>query len=115
MIEIAGGRYVFDDLVDEDGGQTSIAISMEEFYAKAVDADYLIYNGTIDNPIESTEELLAKSELFQDFRAVQEGNVWTTGKDLYQATDIVGRMIKDLNLMLTDGDPSEMTFLKKID
>ena len=62
----------------------------------------------------SMDELIGKSELFADFKAVKEGNVWTTGKSLYQATDIVGELIRDLNLMLTDGDASQMTFLTKV-
>ena len=84
---------------------------MEEFYTQAIDADYLVYNGTIDDPINSVDELLQKSELFADFKAVKEGNVWCTGKYLYQATDIVGELITDMNLMLTGGDESKMTFL----
>ena len=87
---------------------------MEEFFASAADADYLIYNSSIDNPVESIEDLLAKSELFADFKAVQEGNVWCTGKYLYQATDIVGNLITDIHLMLTDGKTEEMTFLYKV-
>ena len=84
---------------------------MEEFYAVAQDADYLIYNSSIDNPIESVEDLIAKDELFREFKAVKEGNVWCTGKYLYQATDIVGNLITDIHLMLTDGEESQMTFL----
>ena len=113
MIEIAGGRYAFADLAD-DSGKTNVSLSMEEFYATAVNADYLVYNAAIDSPIQSIDELLGKSELFADFKAVKEGNVWTTGKSLYQATDIVGELIRDLNLMLTDGDASQMTFLTKV-
>ena len=87
---------------------------MEEFFASEADADYLIYNSSIDNPVESMEDLLAKSELFADFKAVREGNVWCTGKYLYQATDIVGNLITDIHLMLTDGKTEEMTFLYKV-
>ena len=47
MIEIAGGRNAFADLQD-DSGKTSVAITMEEFYNTAADADYLIYNSSID-------------------------------------------------------------------
>ncbi|NCB92783.1 MAG: ABC transporter substrate-binding protein [Clostridia bacterium] len=115
MIEIAGGRYAFDDLEDDESSRSSVQMSMEEFYATAVDADYLVYNATIDSPISSMEELLAKSDLFEDFKAVKEGNVWSTGKYLYQATDIVGNLITDLHLMLTDGDTSNMTFISKIE
>ena len=65
--------------------------------------------------IHLVDELLQKSELFADFKAVKEGNVWCAGKYLYQATDIVGNMITDLHLMLTGGDASQMTFMTKID
>ena len=89
-------------------------MSMEEFYAAAADADYLVYNATIDNPIQSVDELVAKNELFEDFKAVQEGKVWCVGKYMYQATDIVGQLITDFHLMLTDGDEKDMTFLTKV-
>ena len=36
-------------------------------------------------------------------------------KSLYQATDIVGEMIRDLNLMLTDGNEEDMTFLTRVE
>ena len=114
MIEIAGGRNVFADLQD-DSGKTSVAITMEEFYNTAADADYLIYNGTIDGQVNSISELEAKNELFSEFKAVKDGNVWYTGKNLYQATDTVGELIKDMHLMLTDGDASQMTFLEKME
>lgn len=115
MIEIAGGRYVFGDLENKESDSAAVDLSMEEFYAVAQDADYLIYNSSIDNPIESIEDLTAKDELFQEFKAVKEGNVWCTGKYLYQATDIVGNLIADIHLMLTDGDESQMTFLYQVD
>lgn len=114
MIQLAGGTYAFPDLIGEEYNSASVSLSMEEFYATAVDADYLVYNAAIDSPIGSLDELLAKSELFADFKAVKEGNVWTTGKSLYQATDIVGEMIRDLNLMLTDGNEEDMTFLTRV-
>ena len=60
-------------------------------------------------------ELEAKNELFSEFKAVKDGNVWYTGKNLYQATDTVGELIKDMHLMLTDGDASQMTFLEKME
>ena len=115
MIELAGGRYAFPNLLGEEYTSASVSLSMEEFYATAVDADYLVYNAAIDAPIGSLDELLAKSGLFADFRAVKEGNVWTTGKSLYQATDIVGEMIRDLHLMLTGGDEGAMTFLTRVE
>ena len=114
MIEIAGGRYIFPDLKNTEGTGSSVRLTMEEFYNQAVNTDYLIYNASIDSPITSIDDLLAKSDLFADFKAVKDGNVWCTGKQLYQATDIVGELIKDVHLMLTDGDEKDMTFLTKV-
>jgi iron complex transport system substrate-binding protein len=115
MIEIAGGRYAFPTLGTElDTQRSTVSLTMEEFYATAVNSDYLIYNASIDQPLSSIDELIDKSMLFADFKAVREGNVWCTGKYLYQATDIVGSLITDINRMLA-GEDEGMTFLYKID
>ena len=114
MIDIAGGKYAFADL-KTDQTASSIQITMEEFFATAVDADYLIYNGSIDTPLTTVDDLIKKDQMFAEFKAVKEGNVWTTGKSFYQATDIVGQMIRDVNVMVTNGDQSEMTFLNKVE
>lgn len=115
MIEIAGGKYIFDNLENTENESSSVSLTMEEFYATAVNADYLIYNSSIDSEIQSIDELIGKNELFADFKAVKEGNVWCTGKYLYQATDIVGNLIGDIHLMLTDGEEKDMTFLYKVE
>ncbi len=114
MIEIAGGRYVFDDSLTGESTRSSVSITMEEFYNAAVDADYLIYNASIDAPLNSVADLMGKSALFADFKAVKEGNVWSTDRYLYQATDIVGSLITDINRMLL-GEQEGMTFIRKID
>ena len=114
MIDIAGGKYIFSNLKNTESKSASVELSMEEFYSKAEEADYLIYNATIDSPINSIAELTAKNGLFKDFKAVKNGNVWCTGKSLYQATDIVGNLITDIHLMLTDGDEKDMTFLYRV-
>ena len=113
MIEIAGGRYIFQDLSDPESNRSTVSMTLEQFYAAAVDADYLIYNAAIDNPLPSVDALLAKSNLFSDFKAVREGNVWCTGKYLYQATDIVGSLITDIHHMLT-GQEDGMNFIYKL-
>lgn len=113
MIEVAGGRNAFADLQD-DSGKTSISITMEEFYNIAVDADYLIYNSSIDSSVKSIDDLLAKDSLIADFKAVKEGNVWVTDDSMYQHTDTIGELINDLNLMFTDGNEEDMTFLHKL-
>ncbi|MBQ9321014.1 MAG: ABC transporter substrate-binding protein [Eubacterium sp.] len=114
MIEIAGGQYIFSDLEAAAGSSAAVNLSMEEFYATASDADYLVYNASIDAPLNGMQDLLAKSDLFSEFKAVQDGQVWTTDKNLYQATDSIGQFIKDLHLMMTDGKEDEMAFLKRV-
>ena len=115
MIELAGGVYALEDVqVLQDSARSSVNLTMEEFYAAAVDADYLVYNGTIQVPIHSIDELLDKNSLFAEFKAVKEGNVWCADKYLYQATDIVGQLIRDFHHMLTDGDEEKMTFIYKV-
>ena len=113
MIEIAGGRYALRDIVDPDSSRSSVSTTMEQFYDAAVNADYLIYNASIASPLNSLDELYALSGLFHDFKAVREGNVWCTGKDLYQETDDVGELIVDIHKMLNgEGD---MRFLTHIE
>ena len=114
MIELAGAKYAFGDIADPSQSSTTISLTMEEFYATAVNADYLIYNASIDQPIKTINDLLGKSQLFTDFKAVQEGNVWCTERNFYQASDIAMQMIGDINLMITTGDQDKMTFLHKV-
>ena len=113
MIEIAGGRYALGGIVDPESSRSSVSITMEQFYDAAIDADYLIYNASIASPLGSMDDLMRLSSLFADFRAVREGNVWCTGKDLYQETDDVGELIVDIHNMLTgEGD---MRFLTRVE
>ena len=117
MISLAGGTYAFEGLENPNPESTSgsVTLSVEEFYAKAKDCDYLIYNAAIDNPLNSLSELLDKGRVFADFKAVKEGRVYTTDKYMYQATDIIGELIRDIHKMLTEEEPSDMLFLKHIE
>lgn len=112
MIEIAGGNYISLGKEDPESRRSSVSVTMEEFYNAAAGADYLIYNSAIDDPIYTVDELIAKDSLFADFKAVQNGNVWCTGKYLFQATDITGDLIVDFHHMLTGGE--EMRFLYQL-
>lgn len=114
MIEEAGGQYIFDELGDDTNASSGVTMSMEEFYASAASADYLIYNATIENPMNSVDELIEKSELFADFQAVKNGNVWCTGKYLYQATSVIGSMIQDIHTMLTDDSVEKLSFMTRL-
>lgn len=116
MIALAGGRYVPDDLISEENSLSTVNMQMEEFYAKAREADYIIYNSTIDGELDTVAQLLEKSPLMADFKAVAEGNVWCTGKNLFQETTGLGKMIEDIHEMLTGGEdvPDELTYMHRL-
>lgn len=115
MIELAGGKYIFDSLGDSENALSTMNMQMEEFYAKAKDADYLIYNSTIDGELYTLDELFAKSNLLKDFKAVQNGNVYCTGKNLFQETMGLGTMIADIHTMLTsETGADEFTYMHKL-
>ncbi len=114
MIELAGGSYIFQNLGSEEDATSTMSMQMEEFYAGAKDADYIIYNSTIEGELSSMEDLLAKSPLLQKFRAVQEDHVYCTTKNLYQSTMELGTIISDIHRMLA-GDDGDLTYLYKLD
>ena len=107
MIRIAGGEYIPGDIgLEEDNALSTINMGMEEFYALAKDADYIIYNiGSMGAPISNLEQLFDKSPILEDFKAVQEGNAWCTSRSLFQETDKMGSIIRDINVILTEDDP----------
>ena len=114
MIELAGGSYIFQNLTDEDTKRSTVNMQVEEFYNGAKDADYLIYNSSIDGGVKSLDELFAKCSLLKDFKAVQEGNVWCTTNDMYQQSLSVGYMMEDIYAMLNKGAEEDMHYLFKI-
>lgn len=109
-IGLAGGVYAFPELTSEGGVQSTMNIQTEEFYQKARDADILIYNSTIDGELETLGQLLEKSPVLGDFKAVQEGNVWCTGKNFFQESLGLGDFMVDLHRVMTEEDPP-LTYL----
>lgn len=110
MIELAGGKYIFDNLGDAQNKSSSVTMQMEEFYASAKDADCLIYNSTIEGQITSIDELVAKNQLLADFKAVQSGNVWCTTQNMYQESMSIGSMIADMHAaFMTDASQKDNT------
>ncbi len=97
MIELAGGKYVFDDLGDPETKTSTVTIEMEKFFSTAKDADYIIYNSTIGGEIQTIDELITKNVLLAEFKAVQNGNVWCTKKNMYQETTQLGQMIQSFH------------------
>lgn len=114
MIELAGGRYIFDNLGDSESKRSTMNMQVEEFYDGAKDADYIIYNSTIDGGLSSVDELIDKCPVLADFKAVKDGNVWCTTNDMYQQSMSIGYMIRDIHSMLCDGDEDDMTYLFKL-
>ena len=111
MLGLAGGDYVF-----RDDALESTSIDMETFFARAKDADYIIYNSTLGGELKSIDDLLDKSHLLSAFRAVKENNVWCTEKNMYQETTRLGNMIESFHKVFSGeaDDMTELPFLYRI-
>ncbi len=116
MIELAGGKYVFDNLGDPEKDTSTVNVEMETFYETAKDADFVIYNSTIGGEINTMEEFLALNDLLKNFKAVENGNVWCTSKNMFQETMQLGQMISDFNKIFTNdgGEPEGVEYLHKL-
>ena len=114
MIGIAGGDYVIKSMPEEENALSTMNMQMEAFYAEAIDADILIYNSTIDGEINSVKELLDKCELLKDFKAVKDGNVWCSGKNMFQESSAVAEMIEDLSILI-NGEDGDLTYFHRIE
>lgn len=114
MIELAGGKYIFENLGGPESKRSTMNMQVEEFYNGAKNADFIIYNSSIDGGVQSVEELLDKCPVLEDFRAVREGNVWCTTNDLYQQSMSTGYLIEDIHAMLQGEDEGEMRYLFRL-
>ncbi len=116
MIEMAGGDYVFADLTDAGNNLSTMNLPLEDFYAGAKDADFLIYNSTIEGVVDSREQLVAKCSLLAEFKAVQSGNVWCTNQSFFQQSMELADLILDLHTVFTEEHPDEraLKFLIKV-
>ncbi len=117
MIEIAGGTYIFDNVgLEDENSLSTVSMSLEEFYSTAVNADVIIYNSTIEGEINSIDDLINMNEIFKDFKAVKDGQVWCTDKNMYQATDAIADVIVDMRAVFSeDADMiANMQYLKQL-
>lgn len=114
MIELAGGRYIFENLGDSGTKRSTMNMQVEEFYNGAKDADFLIYNSSIDGGVSGVEEILDKCKVLADFKAVREGNVWCTTNDMYQQSLSIGYLIEDIHAMLAGEDDENMHYLFRL-
>lgn len=113
-IGLAGGVYAFSDLDGGDGAKATMNMQMESFYERARNADILIYSSTIDGELRTMDQLLEKSGVLADFKAVQEGNVWCTGQNLFQESLGLGDLIADLHTVLS-GEDTPLIYLHHLD
>ena len=117
MIGMAGGSYVFADLTDNGNSLATMNLPLEDFYAGAKDADVLIYNSAIEGMIASVSQLTERFPLLNEFKAVQNGQVWCTTQSLFQQSMELADLIVDMNRVFTKGTPAASTlkFLTHVD
>lgn len=116
MIDLAGGRYVFnsDNLAVDENALSTMNIQMESFYAAAKDADFLIYNSTIEGELTTLGQLTEANPLLLDFRAVKDGNVWCAKKNMFQQTTGAADMISDLHEIFGGTQKQKLTYLHRL-
>ena len=105
MIDMAGGKYALNELlVEEENALSTINIGMEDFYREASEADILIYNGSIDGGVNTLDEFLEKNGLLKEFKAVKEGNVWSTSLNMFQESSKIAEVTVEMSSLILDDD-----------
>ena len=99
MLTLAGGETIAPEVGAGKGGSTKM--NAEEFYATCKDADY-IFQVVFECPYNTIEEMIAYDELFADFKAVKEGNVYTTIPGFSQSSAILADVVVEINSVLND-------------
>ncbi len=114
MIELSGGHYVPDNTGAGENALSTMNMQMEDFYAEALQADIIIYSSTISKEITSVAELIGKNSLFKDFKAVKEGRVYCTERNLFQQITGMAEFMQDLNDVFNDVE-REYTYLNRLE
>ena len=114
MIGMAGADYVFHDLTDSGNNLSTMNLPLEDFYAGAKDADFLIYNSTVEGVVSTTEELIAKCSMLADFKAVQEHNVWCTSQSFFQHSMALADFVVEMHRVFTEDAPEGLQLLTKV-
>ena len=116
MIEMAGGTYALKDITEEEENALStMNMQMEAFYDKAVDADIIIYNSTIEGGLKDISELTELSDRFNDFKAVKSGNVWCTDASTFQRTTGAADMILEMNRIFAgNAEDESLGYFRKL-
>ena len=113
MIEMAGGRYIFDNL--DSGSQLStVNMTVEAFYDGAKDADVIIYNSTIDGELYTISELTDKCAMLSNFKAIKQSEAWCIGKNLFQEPMALSRLTVEIHNVLTGNDDFDYVDLHRL-
>lgn len=113
MIEQAGGTYAFGSVDKATAGSSTTTMQMEQFFAAAKDADVMVYNSSIDEGVRTMDDLLQKSQMLKECKAVRDGNVWVTDQNMYQQMLNAGGIISDFRQVL-EGSDEGLTYLRRL-
>lgn len=111
MVELAGGEYIMKDFEPEDTGVATI--TMEDYFALCKDADYLI-NLNLAAHLYTLDEVLEVAPFMEDFKSVQDGNVYVARERISQFTFDNAGMIADINTILSDSTVESTTYFSKM-
>lgn len=111
MVDLAGGDYIMSDFEPDKTGVGTL--TMEDFYALCKDADYVI-NLNMAAKLYTMEELLDYVPIMEDFKAVQDGNVYIARNRFSQFTFDNASIIEDLNTILKDSSIEDTTYFDKM-
>jgi len=115
MIQMSGGNYLPVTKDEDENALSTVNMQFEEFYAQCKDADILIYNSTINDDVDCIDDIIAKNELFKDFKAVKNGNVYESGANFYQKSTGVCHLIEDLSIVINEGNENNLYFLRHLE
>jgi iron complex transport system substrate-binding protein len=116
MIETAGGTYALDGITEEeDNALSTMNMQMEAFYDKAVDADILIYNSTIERAPDSIDDMVKMCDILGDFKAVKSGDVWCTEQNMFQQSTGEADMIVDMSRIFSGTAENQLTYLHRLE
>ena len=111
MTEMAGGNYILTADENDESVKSTVKYGMEEFMTLAGEADFLVYDATIDH-VDSLDDIIDRNAMFANFKAFEEGNVWVMEGSLYQNSNEVGTIVSDIHNMLTG--EGETVHLRKL-
>ena len=78
-------------------------------------ADILIYNSTVVGEISSVRELTDKYPMMKDFKAVKNGDVWCTERNMFQQTTGAADMISELHSIFVGDAADKMDFMYRLE